>query len=156
MAALAADDIVPKLQVLETEVEMRYVGQEHAVALRLPDHELTQHDLPNLMKRFNVQHHRHCGHSMEDPVELLTLRQRATGRLPRTRIPIAKSDPTAASPNSYCGQEARDVIGVDLQPPIQASMFHLLPNSWRRTTAAGFFAWLALRVAGKVATPLSL
>ena len=51
--AVAADDIASELQLFEPEAEMRYVGQELAVALPLPDHNLTQQDLPDLMKRFN-------------------------------------------------------------------------------------------------------
>ena len=35
---------------------------------------------------------------MEDPVEFVTLHLRATGRLPRPRIPVAKSDPAAVLP----------------------------------------------------------
>ncbi len=98
VAALAADGIATELQLFEPEAEMRYVGQEHAVALPLPDHNLTQQDLPDLMQRFNVLHHQHYGHSMEDPVEFVTLRLRATGRLPRPRIPVAESDPKAVLP----------------------------------------------------------
>ena len=98
-AALAADGIASELQRFEPEAEMRYVGQEHAVALPLPDHAFTPSMIcQDLMKRFNVLHQRHYGHSMEDPVEFVTLRLRATGRLPRSRIPAAKSDPTAVLP----------------------------------------------------------
>ena len=62
------------------------------------------------MQRFNVLHHQHYGHSMEDPVEFVTLRLRATGRLPRPRIPVAKSDPTVVLPPA---KSARQVALLD-------------------------------------------
>ncbi len=91
ITALTADGIAPDRQLFEPMAEMRYVGQEHAVTLPLPAHALTQDDLPDLIARFNALHHRHYGHSMDDPVEVVTLRLRATGLLPRPRIPAGES-----------------------------------------------------------------
>ncbi len=97
-SALAADGIAPERQLFEPMAEMRYVGQEHAVTLSLPPRTITQADMPELIERFNALHHRHYGHSMDDPVEIVTLRLRATGLLPRPRIPVGESDPTAELP----------------------------------------------------------
>ena len=85
--ALDADGIDPRNRRLEPFAEMRYTGQEHAVTLPLPADPLTTDDVPELVVRFNEVHHRHYGHSMEDPVEIVTLRLRATGLLPRPDIP---------------------------------------------------------------------
>ena len=79
-----------RLQRFEPEAEMRYVGQEHAVALPLPDHAFTPSMIcQDLMKRFNVLHQRHYGHSMEDPVEFVTLRLR--GNRPVAALPDSSS-----------------------------------------------------------------
>lgn len=94
ITALKADGIVPSNQLFEPMAEMRYVGQEHAVTLTLPQHAITKDDLPELVKSFNSLHHRHYGHSMNDPIELVTLRLRAIGLLPRPRIP--EGEPAAA------------------------------------------------------------
>lgn len=98
VTALTADGIEAAQQLFEPMAEMRYVGQEHAVTLSLPTHAITQEDLPDLIERFNAMHHRHYGHSMNDPVEIVTLRLRATGLLPRPRIPIRDSGSAATMP----------------------------------------------------------
>ncbi len=126
MAALAADGIASELQQFEPEAELLYVGQEHAehaAALPLPDHNhhnLTQHDLPDLMQRFNVLPQRHFGNSMEDPVEFVTLRLRATGRLPRPRNPVAKSGPTVVLPPA---KSTRQVALLDAQTKMTYAVY---------------------------------
>lgn len=108
--ALAEDGIVPEHQRFQPAAEMRYVGQEHAVTLPLPTGALTASEVPALVERFNAVHHRHYGHSMEDPVEIVTLRLRAMGLLPRPGIPemeapLEPSRPTARGFRSVAGAE---------------------------------------------------
>ncbi|MXZ42340.1 MAG: hydantoinase/oxoprolinase family protein [Caldilineaceae bacterium SB0666_bin_21] len=97
-AALDADGIGPQDRRLEPFAEMRYTGQEHAVTIPLPANPLTSDDVPDLVARFNTVHERHYGHSMEDPVEIVTLRLRATGLLPRPDIPEMKETATPQAP----------------------------------------------------------
>ena len=98
--ALDADGIDPRNRRLEPFAEMRYTGQEHAVTLPLPADPLTTDDVPELVVRFNEVHHRHYGHSMEDPVEIVTLRLRATGLLPRPDIPEMADTETPREPQA--------------------------------------------------------
>lgn len=67
-------------------VELRYLGQEHAVTLSLADHQFNSELLEKTIQRFNAAHSAQYGHSMDDPVELVTLRMRAIGLLPRPQI----------------------------------------------------------------------
>ena len=97
-AALDADGIGPQDRRLEPFAEMRYTGQEHAVTIPLPANPLTPDDVPELVARFNTVHERHYGHSMEDPVEIVTLRLRATGLLPRPDIPEMQGGATPQVP----------------------------------------------------------
>ena len=97
-AALSADDITPDRQRFARMAEMRYRGQEHAVVLSLPDRDLAPEDLSAIVERFNAMHHRHYGHKMDDPVEIVTLRLRATGLLPKPRIPRMPKSGTGEAP----------------------------------------------------------
>ena len=86
-AALDADDIPTGARLLEQFAEMRYTGQEHAVTLPLTDAPLTPDDVPGLVEKFNQVHRQQYGHAMDDPMEIVTLRLKATGLLPRPDIP---------------------------------------------------------------------
>jgi N-methylhydantoinase A len=66
---------------------MRYQGQEHTVNVPLPSRTLSGADLTSTLERFSTLHRQHYGHSMDDPVEIVTLRLRATGVLPRPHVP---------------------------------------------------------------------
>ncbi len=76
--------------------EMRYVGQEHAVSVSLSAPALASVDLEQVVKNFNEAHHRAYGHSMDDPVEIVTLRLRAVGLLPRPEVPRLGSNGSSA------------------------------------------------------------
>lgn len=96
--ALAADGVPESGRLFEPAAEMRYVGQEHAVTVPLRADALAAEDVPDLVKRFNTLHSQQYGHSMDDPVEVVTLRLRATGGLPHPSIPTLPSDPGASLP----------------------------------------------------------
>ena len=51
-------------------------------------HELEREETaPTILEQFGAAHHQQYGHSMDDPVEIVTLRLRAVGVLPRPEIP---------------------------------------------------------------------
>ena len=55
--------------------------------ITLPGHEIAADDLSRMTTMFNESHHIQYGHSMDDPIELVTLRLRAVGLLPRPHLP---------------------------------------------------------------------
>ena len=85
--ALEQDGFSLADQRLVRSAELRYHGQEHTVNVTLPSHEITADDLSRLTTTFNESHRMQYGHSMDDPIELVTLRVRAVGLLPRPRLP---------------------------------------------------------------------
>ena len=72
-------------------VEMRYQGQEHTVNLPLQRLKLSADDIARVTGDFNEAHETQYGHRMDDPAEIVTLRLRAIGPLPRPELPrVAK------------------------------------------------------------------
>jgi N-methylhydantoinase A len=67
------------------------------VNLAMPGLTLSAGDVSNIIDSFNAAHHRQYGHSMDDPVEIVTLRLRATGLLPRPDIAKIDSGGTNAA-----------------------------------------------------------
>ena len=83
-AALHSDGFEPAKQQFLPSAEMRYRGQEHTVNIPLPSMDLSKEDIPEITRRFNDAHEQQYGHSMlGDPIEIVTLRLRAVGILPR-------------------------------------------------------------------------
>ena len=85
--ALAQDGFSTTDQRLVRSAELRYQGQEHAVNVAMPGHEITASDLSRITAAFNAAHRIQYGHSMDDPIEIVTLRLRAVGLLPRPHLP---------------------------------------------------------------------
>jgi len=76
---------------------MRYQGQEHTVNVPLATQQLNADDVPGILEQFGAIHHQQYGHSMDDPVEIVTLRMRTVGLLPRPDVPtIAAGDGDAS------------------------------------------------------------
>ena len=98
-AALQTDGFEPQERRVVRSAELRYQGQEHTVNLPLPEHDLSAADLSVLADAFNRAHAEQYGHRMDDPVELVTLRLRAVGLLPRPSLPTvaAHTDPLEAA-----------------------------------------------------------
>jgi N-methylhydantoinase A len=86
--ALAADGFDAGHRTFIPTAEVRYRGQEHTVNVPLPSMNLTSAHIPTLIEGFNALHQQKYGHSMhEDPIEIVTLRLRAVGLLPRPDLP---------------------------------------------------------------------
>jgi N-methylhydantoinase A len=72
-------------QVLTRSVDVRYAGQEHTVTVPVPD----GGDLAATVGReFTELHERQYGHTMDDPIEVTTLRLRATGEVDKPTLPV--------------------------------------------------------------------
>jgi N-methylhydantoinase A len=91
--ALVADGFHERDWRFLPAAEMRYQGQEHTVNVPFATHELGDGDMAAILERFRAIHHQQYGHSMDDPVEIVTLRLRTVGVLPRPEIPkVAAGD----------------------------------------------------------------
>ena len=102
--ALASDGFGSDQQQYLPSAEMRYRGQEHTVNIPLPGVTLSTDDIPLITERFHAAHLQQYGHSMmQDPIEIVTLRLRAVGLLPRpdlARAEAGSGDLAAASRGS--------------------------------------------------------
>jgi len=85
---------------LTRTVDMRYAGQNYELPIPLPEGGLGQATLEALAASFAAEHHRLYGFVAEDePVQLVTFRVEAAGRVKRASFPsrpAAGPDPTAA------------------------------------------------------------
>ena len=98
-AALTSDGFEADKQQFIPTAEMRYRGQEHTVNIPLPGLAPGAEDIPAINATFNAMHEQQYGHSMElDPIEIVTLRLRAVGLLPRPDLArIAAGDGNIAA-----------------------------------------------------------
>ena len=85
--ALTADGFAEDRWQFLPSAQLRYQGQEHAVTLPLAGHELTRSGIDEILEDFSAAHERQYGHSMKDPVEIVTLRLRAVDLLSQPHIP---------------------------------------------------------------------
>jgi N-methylhydantoinase A len=101
-ALLAEQGVAEADRMIDRLVECRYVGQEHAIAVRLTP-EMTAE---SVVQAFNEFHAARYGHAMKSTVQVSTLRVRATGRLPKPVLSRVKAAAAPAVPiNSraaYC------------------------------------------------------
>ena len=78
-AALAAQDIAPAARELHVVLDVRYRGQEHTLPLLLQPDDTAE----SLLARFHQAHEQRHGHAMPELGQLVTVRVRAVGRLPK-------------------------------------------------------------------------
>jgi N-methylhydantoinase A len=84
--ALEAEGFAPDQRKLLRFADMRYQGQEHTVSLPVGP-VLDAEEVKHLKDIFAESHERHYGHSMDDPIEIVTLRSRALGLVERPSLP---------------------------------------------------------------------
>ena len=87
--ALEADGFTPDDSTLQRSASLRFAGQEHTVNVEVPGDDLTSVALSDISEAFGRLHLERYGHRMDDPVELVTARVRAIGRVPRPDMPLA-------------------------------------------------------------------
>ena len=86
-AALDEDGYEEDRRLMLPAAQMRYEGQEHAVTIPLAAPRIDADQLERVYAEFSAAHDRQYGHSMDDPVEIVTMRVRAVGRVPRPELP---------------------------------------------------------------------
>lgn len=95
-AALSAAGMAPDRIVFERAADMRYVGQEHAVTVRLPAQVADAAARHEIKRLFDVAHEQRFNHSApEESADVVSLRVSAMGRLTKPHLPeIAPGDRT--------------------------------------------------------------
>ncbi|WP_375003519.1 hydantoinase/oxoprolinase family protein [Aeromicrobium sp. CTD01-1L150] len=84
-AALLDEGFGPEQSSYQRTVDLRYRGQEHSATVTFPE---GAEDLIEALERdFAVLHERLFGHTMSDPVEITTLRVKATGHVTKPAWP---------------------------------------------------------------------
>lgn len=121
--ALQADGFEPQERRVVRSAELRYQGQEHTVNLPLPEHDLSPADLSALADAFNRTHAEQYGHCMDDPVELVTLRLRAVGLLPRPSLPTVAAH---TGPLEAAQKGRRTVYQPSLGRPLDYAVYDRL------------------------------
>lgn len=84
-ALLADEGFDREHRRFECTVDVRYTGQEHSV--NVPYAEGVEDPFAVLEKEFAALHERKYGHVMDEPLEVTTLRVRATGVVDKPRVP---------------------------------------------------------------------
>jgi N-methylhydantoinase A len=86
--ALAAEGFDEDQQAMLRSIDVRYSGQEHTVTVAIPDNVADAACVAASVERdFTELHERQYGHTMDDPIEITTLRLRATGQIDKPGLP---------------------------------------------------------------------
>ena len=76
---------------LDRSVDLRYKGQFHVINLPFPSGSVTEGALRGVATDFHAEHLRlFTYHLEEEPLELVNLRVRGTGKVPRPSLPLAR------------------------------------------------------------------
>jgi N-methylhydantoinase A len=87
--ALAAEGFDEDQQAMLRSIDVRYSGQEHTVTVAIPDDVAGPEGVAEAVERdFTELHERQYGHTMDDPIEITTMRLRATGLIDKPELPL--------------------------------------------------------------------
>ncbi len=85
-ALLTEEGFGAERQHVVRTVDVRYAGQEHSVTVAFPSG--NGEVVASITEEFTRLHERQYGHTMEDPIEITTLRLRATGSVDKPSLPL--------------------------------------------------------------------
>ncbi len=88
-AALDADGFAVADRALTRTADIRYQGQEHSVAITLPAGVVDDDLVAEVNEAFGAAHEMQYGHRTTDAVEIVTIRVRGSGLVPRPELPHA-------------------------------------------------------------------
>jgi N-methylhydantoinase A len=107
--ALARSGIATDRIVFERAADMRYVGQEHAVAVRMPASAADEGARGEIKRRFDEAHDLRYSHSAPDEAaDIVSLRVSAIGRLAKPAFPTILAG--VSRPPADAERGARSVI----------------------------------------------
>ncbi len=92
LASLSAQGVPAGDGVLERQLELRYLGQEHSLMVTVG----SALDADAVRTAFDEVHHARYGHAMNNPLQILNLRVRGIGRTSRPALPTIEAGGTAA------------------------------------------------------------
>ena len=116
-AALGSEGFEAGNQTLTRSVDVRYAGQEHTVTV--PVHDGASGLAAIVEREFTELHERQYGHVMDDPIEVTTLRLRASGRVDKPSLPkLADRGDGPAQPEGH-----RDVYVSADRPAERYALF---------------------------------
>jgi N-methylhydantoinase A len=114
---LSGEGFGPDRQSLTRTVDVRYAGQEHSVTIEYPEGDADV--VAKIESDFALLHDRQYGHTMEDPVEITTLRLRATGSVDKPSLPLM-TERKEGSPEAV---GSRPVYLSDEQPAVDYALY---------------------------------
>ena len=104
---LAAEALSAESQIFERTLDLRYAGQSSTLSVSVPDSDLDAARLETVRERFHANHERRYGHAYPDePIELVTIRLRARGRVEAPDFAVDGAGRSAESAR----RETREVI----------------------------------------------
>lgn len=86
LATLERQGVPAEKRTVECSIEMRYQGQEHSIAVPLPNYRLTAAEVGRLATRFGDSHEALYGHRLPHPAEITTLRVKAIGLIQKPQL----------------------------------------------------------------------
>jgi N-methylhydantoinase A len=108
-AALERSGLTSDKIIFERAADMRYVGQEHAVAVRMPASVADESARSDIKRRFDEAHEQRYSHSAPaEAADIVSLRVSAIGRLGKPAVPTILAG--AAMPPSEAHRGLRSVI----------------------------------------------
>jgi N-methylhydantoinase A len=119
--ALERSGIATDRIVFERSADMRYVGQEHAVAVRMPANVGQETARQEIKQLFDAAHEQRYSHSApEESADVVSLRVSAIGRLDKPQLPEVPRGGKTPPPGAFRGH--RSVI-FQGQGQVQAAVF---------------------------------
>jgi N-methylhydantoinase A len=114
---LAEEGFDPDARVLVRAVDVRYSGQEHTVTVSVPGD--AEDVAAAIATEFTELHERQYGHTMDDPIEITTMRLRATGIVDKPSLPLMnKREDGAPAVDGH-----RSVYVSEIQPAVQYVLY---------------------------------
>jgi N-methylhydantoinase A len=108
-AALVEAGLEPGQAVFERAADMRYVGQEHSVAINVASSVVAEEARAQIKLAFDEAHEVRFSHSApEEPAELVSLRVSVFGRLDKPELPRVQAG--SAEPVTSARRGSREVV----------------------------------------------
>ena len=102
-AQLETDGFLAADRVLTRSADLRYQGQEHSVNIAFPGGTLDAAAIAGVVESFGQAHLALYGHRVDDPIEVVTIRVRGSGRVPRPELPAAPGPAGDVAPDGIVG-----------------------------------------------------
>jgi N-methylhydantoinase A len=104
-AVLRAEGTSAQSMDFRPSIDVRYVGQEHAITVPLEDEAMRSERMPSLLREFHALHEQNYGHaSPGEPTEIVNQRLVAIGKVARPDLAEVARGDAAPAPGALVGQ----------------------------------------------------